>query len=204
MKRFIAVLVVLMAVMAAPRQASADWLLTGFIGQVTSVKAKDFTPEETFASSRGYGINIASAFPASGGLGFELDWGLYPKLLQDSSEFGTFFASKAMTIAPNFFWSPAVPRVRPYLAVGPAFTYKQALAEATIAEDPVWALGFNVGGGVFIFAGERGGARIDVRYFRNIGEFYDLRTITQGAPTSALYKDLSYIRIFFGGTVVLG
>ena len=200
-KRFIVGCAVLAACGATPREASADWLLTGFIGQLTSVKAKDFASEETFASSRGYGINIASAFPASGGLGFELDWGIYSKLLQDSSEFDNVFASKVMTISPNFFWSPAVPRVRPYLAVGPAFSYKQPLAEADIPEDPVWALGFNVGGGVFIFAGERGGGRFDVRYFRNIGEFYNLQDVAAGG---AAYQDLIYIRIFFGGTLVLG
>ena len=102
----------------------------------------------------------------------------------------------------NFFVSPAVPRVRPYFSAGPTFTYRSDITdEATFTQASSWALGMNAGGGVVVFANERFGGRVDVRYFRNFGDFVDLKNVSAGGQS---WNNLQYFRVFFGGTVVLG
>ena len=111
----VAVLGVLLGVFLMPPPAAADWLLSAFVGKLTSVKtqAKDTVPAENFDSSTGFGVNLASAFPSKGNVGFELDWGLYKDALAHSDVFGTAFASKLMAVSTNVFYSPGTPRVRP-------------------------------------------------------------------------------------------
>ena len=64
-----------------------------------------------------------------------------------------------------------------------------------------WAVGINAGGGLMAFLNERFAARIDARYFRNFGDFYDI-TREAGVRRSG-WNDLQFIRMFFGGTFVL-
>jgi opacity protein-like surface antigen len=189
--------------LVAPKQASADWLLTGFIGPLTNVKTSEapgIARAETFAGSTGFGVNLASAFPGAGNAGFELDWGYYPKALEESDVFETAFAQKLMVVSTNFFFSPSIPRVRPYFSAGPMFTNKSDTTLARLDTASAWAIGFNAGGGVIVFANERVGARIDLRYHRNITDFIDLADV--GAGTQGWNK-LTFFRVFFGGTVVL-
>lgn len=197
--------------LGAARTASADWLLTGFVSPLFGVKTSeqvfedfDFTlPPEEFDSSTGFGFNLASAFPNRGNLGFEIDFGYYPKALHDSSELGDFLASKMIGISTNFFYSPAVPRVRPYFSVGPTFHYRSDHDDAFFESPSGWAVGMNGGGGVIVFATQRFGGRIDLRYFRNFGQFYDLREEPEFGERATGWKDLRYFRVFIGGTVVL-
>jgi opacity protein-like surface antigen len=193
-----------------PRPAAAEWLLTGFVAPIfgvstsatsTSGTTLPAVPAENFDSSTGFGFNLASAFPSRGNLGFELDFGYYPNALKTSDQYDTAFASSLMTISPNFFYSPSIPRVRPYFAVGPNFGYRKDKDEAIIATPSGWAVGLNAGGGVMFFANEHFGGRVDFRYYRNFGDFYDLRTDATTRQNG--WSDLQFFRLFFGATVVL-
>jgi hypothetical protein len=193
---------VLGGLLLAPRPAAAEWLLTGFVGPITGVKthATDDFPGETFDSSTGFGLNLASAFATKGNVGFELDWGLYNKGLANSQQFGDQFASKLMSISTNLFYSPGIPRVRPYLTFGPNFMYRSDRDGVAESVPGGWAVGVNAGGGLIAFVNEYIGGRFDVRYARNIGDFVDLTDIGSGGQ---LWSDLSYVRVFVGATVVL-
>ena len=190
-KRF-AILVTLVAFLAVPALASADWLFTGFIGPVTNAK---FDGGDV-GGSTGFGVNLAKVFPTRGGAGFEFDFGIYPKFWEDAcvvNGVNQCENTRLMSVSPNFFINPALPRVRPYAVVGPTISLDTEGGGTTTI------YGFNAGGGAILFAGERGGVRVDLRYFRHFaGSFIS----TSGVSTER--TDLSFFRIFFGGTLVLG
>jgi len=200
MVRYI-VCAVLAAIVVSARPASADWLLSGFVGPIFNVKTSesDFFPAENFDSSAGFGVNLASAFPGRGNLGFELDWALYPKAMHTSDLSGDTFASKLMTVNTNFFYSPGLAPFRPYFSVGPTFGYRSDHGDAAFETPSGWAVGINGGGGVIAFVNQRFGGRVDFRYQRNFGDFYDIT----GAGGASGWKDLKFFRLFVGGTFVL-
>ena len=196
---------VAIGVIGLARPASADWLLTGYVAPLFSVQTSSSTsvnlPAERFDNSVGLGLNIASAFPGAGNLGFELDWGWYQKGLQTSNVLGTRYASRLMSLTTNFFYSPGIARVRPYFSLGPSFEYRVDDALAQFTTPSGWAAGFNGGAGVIGFATQRLGVRVDARYFRNFGDFYDLRA--EATQRRSGWNNLTFIRTFLGVTVVL-
>jgi hypothetical protein len=107
-----------------------------------------------------------------------------------------------MAISTNFFYSPAVSRFRPYFSVGPTFGYRSDHDDATEEIPSGWAVGINGGGGVIAFVNERFGGRVDFRYQRNFGDFYDITPGAAGARSNG-WSDLQFFRLFFGATVVL-
>ena len=190
-------------VMVCAWPASADWLFTGYVASLSQVKtsASMVSPMEKFDDNVGVGVNIASAFPARANLGFEFDLGVYPEGLHSSDEFETLFASRLMSISTNFFYSPAVPRVRPYFSVGPNFGYRWDHGDVGLATPSGWAVGLNSGVGIIAFINQRIGGRLDLRYFRNFGGFYDLREDVTTRRTG--WSSLQFIRVSVGATVVL-
>jgi hypothetical protein len=201
-RAIVGVSVVLLWFLAAPRTASADWLLTGFVGKIAKVKTQPSGtfPAETFTSTKGFGVNLASAFPTKGNIGFELDLGIYNNGLANSDVFGTQDPSKLMSVSTNFFYSPGIPRVRPYFSAGPSFTYRRDKGVTATPLPSAWAAGFDAGGGLIVFANEHLGGRFDVRYNRNIGDFVALTDIKAGGQA---WNNLSFWRVFVGATVVL-
>jgi hypothetical protein len=173
----------------------------------TSASESGLIPAENFDGSTGFGVNLASAFPARANLGFELDWAWYPKAMHTSDQPAVvdgsydYYASKLMTIGTNFFYSPAVSRFRPYFSVGPTFGYRSDHGDAKEEIPSGWAVGINGGGGVIAFVNERFGGRVDFRYQRNFGDFYDI-TPDAGERANG-WRDLQFFRLFFGATVVL-
>jgi len=205
LKRSVMLCAVFVAMAILPRPAAADWLLSGYVAPVSKVKTSQsdalFVPAENFDNSVGYGINLASAFPSRGNLGFELDLGFYPEGLKTSDVFGTAYASRLLGISTNFFFSPSTPHVRPYVSIGPTFDYRSDRDEALVTTPSGWGVGMNGGGGIIAFANEHIGGRVDFRYFRNFGDFYDLRADVTSRRSG--WKDLQFFRIFVGATVVL-
>lgn len=187
------------------RPASADWLLTPFASRLREVKTTGSeslqVPAERFRVSDGVGISLASALPAQANLGFEFDFAWYPQALQQSNQYDDVFASQLMTIGTNVFFSPSVPVVRPYVSIGPTFGYRLDLPRAVVPTPSGWAFGANAGAGIFGFITQRIGGRVDVRYFRNLGEFYDLREAVEVRRTG--WKDLRFFRVSAGVTFVL-
>jgi len=195
----------LIGVVGVARPACADWLLTGYVAQLFNVKTSQSTelnlPAEKFDNSLGFGFNLASAFPGRGNLGFEFDWAWQQKALRTSDVFGTTFASRLMTLNTNFFYSPATPHARPYFSLGPTFEYRTDDSLARFVTPSGWGVGLNAGAGVMAFATQRLGVRLDGRYYRNFGEFYDLRTDVLQRRSG--WNNLQFLRAFFGLTVVL-
>ena len=112
--------VALAVIVCVARPASADWLLSGFVSPLFNVKTSatndddgfEIVPPENFDSSVGYGVNLASAFPARANLGFEIDFGFYPAAMKKGDQFGEDFASKLMTKAARSGFDPRAPNDR--------------------------------------------------------------------------------------------
>lgn len=211
MKTFAATALLALGIISISTPASADWLLTGYVAPLFNVKTAESSvalngrtfdlPAEKFDDSVGFGVSLASAFPTRGNLGFELDLGWNPKALETSDQFGTLFASRLLTISTNFFYSPSVPRIRPYLTIGPNFGYRSDSDASSFTTPSGWAVGVNGGGGIIAFATQRFGGRVDVRYYRNFGSFYDLRE--DATDRNSGWTDLKYLRVFVGVTAAL-
>lgn len=205
MRKSSVIFVLLVGILGMARPASADWLLTGFVAPLFNVKTGESTapplPAEKFDDSIGFGVNLASAFPARGNLGFELDWAWHQNGMHTSDVFGTDYPSRLMSISTNFFYSPAIPRLRPYFSVGPHFAYRSDDDTSLAGVPSGWAVGINGGAGVIAFVNQRFGVRIDGRYYRNFGDFYDLREESTRRRNG--WNNLQFIRVFVGATVVL-
>jgi hypothetical protein len=201
--------ILLVLLNASSALANPDWLLTGFLGRITNVATDETTatssvkslgisvPAETFEASGGFGVNLASVFPAFSHFGFEADFALHSRALSSSNLFLDYYSSGIATFSANGFFSPAVPRVRPYLSGGPTFIVRRDRNEAVESTAVGTAVGMNVGGGILGFVSERFAARADLRYTRSFGDFTDSVLDDQG------WKNLRFLRFFIGGTVVL-
>lgn len=117
-------------------------------------------------------LNAGVTIGRMGGvLGFETDFG-YAK-----DFFGTApgFSSSVLTLMGNIMVVPDLGPVRPYALVGLGLikTHVELTPESVFTTDNN-ELGWNLGGGAFIFFGEHVGVRGDVRYFHS---FEDLEIL---------------------------
>jgi opacity protein-like surface antigen len=111
-------------------------------------------------------------------LGFEMEFG-YAKDFFGSAPA---FSSSVLTVMGNVMLVPNIGPVRPYALVGAGLikTHVEFTPEALLTTDNN-EIGWDVGGGVFIFLGEHAGVRGDIRYFHS-------------------FEDLSVAGITFGDT----
>jgi opacity protein-like surface antigen len=176
-KWLITTAIIALVAAAAPRTASADWVLTPFLGVnfggSADVNGNGGTTFSTkFEHKIDYGASLAGM--GRGPFGFEVDFGYSPNFFATTTGSGFQFtnASNATTLTGNLvIGAPAARRhggqVRPYVVggVGLVRTKVQdagALFDVTTKND----FGFDVGGGVMGFFSRSVGIRGDVRYFR--------------------------------------
>jgi opacity protein-like surface antigen len=176
-RKFIATAsLVLIASVAAPTKASADWLLTPFVGwnwggAANFLDLDDFDDEfeqrGTFGASLGWmGAGIA---------GFEVDFGYTPNFFENTAGTGNFeFGdSNVTTLMGNLILGVPIGGqsglgFRPY-AVGGLGLIKSRIGDAEDffnVDSTDW--GFNVGAGAMFFFTDNFGLRGDVRYFRSL------------------------------------
>lgn len=164
---------------AAPRAASADWVLTPFVGwnfkgsaEVNGDGGTSFTNK--FEKKIDYGLSLAAM--GSGAVGFEIDFGYSPNFFESGTASNNAFEftndSNVTTLTGNAIIGIPIGgqrggSVRPYVVggVGLIRTNVQdaaGLFDVTTKND----FGFDVGGGVMGFFSQNVGLRGDVRYFR--------------------------------------
>ena len=178
-KLFIAATLVLLTSLATPTKASADWLLTPFVGwnwggAVDLYEFDDFDDE--FEQKAMFGASLA--WMGAGIIGFEFDFGYTPNFFQntvgdDDFEFGD---TNVTTLMGNLIVGIPIGGqsgvgFRPY-AVGGIGLIKSSIGDAEDLFDidsTNW--GFNVGAGANFFFTDKFGIRGDVRYFRQIEDF---------------------------------
>jgi len=172
-----ALVLVILGGLAKP--ASADWLLTPYVGVVfggsaNNLDINDLSDEFEQRISFGAGLTWMGA----GKLGFEVDYHLAPNFYQitdggqdiDLLELD----SSVQTLMANVVLGAPIggtsgPGVRPY-AVGGIGLMRSSLSGADDLFDNLSEneLGFNVGGGLHAFFSDNLGMRADVRYFRGL------------------------------------
>jgi hypothetical protein len=173
-KVIIAAAVVLSASAAAPSKASADWLLTPFIGStfggnadIAAVSGGTFA--DNFDQKLNYGASLA--WMGGGIAGFEVDFGYSPNFfgVSNSSPGFDFVGDGNVTTAMgNLVVGAPLGPVRPYASGGLGLIASRVdnptqFFDKASTND----LGMDVGGGV-MFLGGNVGVRGDIRYFRSL------------------------------------
>jgi opacity protein-like surface antigen len=168
--------VVLVASAVAPRCASADWVLTPFVGLNFGGSADvsgngGTSTKNQFAHKADFGVS--AAYMGKGIIGGEVDFGYSPNFYENTAVTGFQFANSnnVTTLTGNVIVGIPVgghgPSIRPY-AVGGVGLIRSRVGDAaglfqvTSKND----FGFDVGAGVMGFVHENIGLRGDVRYFR--------------------------------------
>ena len=163
---------------AAPRTASADWVVTPFLGWnfkgAADVQGDGGTAfSDKFEKKINYGVSLASM--GAGAVGFELDFGYSPNFFETGttgSGFDFTNDSNVVTLTGNAIVGIPVgghgPSIRPYLVGGVGLIRSNVqdfgqTFDVTTKND----FGFDVGGGVMGFFTQNVGLRGDFRYFRS-------------------------------------
>ena len=180
MKKLILTVATAAALCLAPTSASAEWILTPFIG-ASFAAGTDNDDFDTVVdgSKMTYGGTIT--YLGAGILGFEADFGYSPEYFEGDDDDVDFVDSSNYTsMMANVVLSSPRGAFRPYgtAGVGLLKTFVDDTEDAFDIDKS--GLGFNVGGGVMAFFTDNIGIRGDVRYFRQIAkgddgqEDYDL------------------------------
>jgi opacity protein-like surface antigen len=167
---------VLVASVATPSRASADWLLTPFVGwnwggTANFLNLPDFDDE--FEQKAMFGTSLG--WMGAGVFGFEADFGFSPNFFQNTTGSGNFeFGdSNLTTFMGNVLLGVPIGGqhglgFRPY-AVGGVGIIKSRIGNAgDLFEVDSTNWGFDVGAGAMFFFSDRFGIRGDVRYFRSL------------------------------------
>ena len=161
------------AILAAPRAASADWTFTPFLGwnfgssaDVSGTGGPGF--KDKFEKKINYGASLMSM--GSGPIGFEIDFGYSPNFFETSTTASGFqFASSSnvTTLTGNLVVGANAGRVRPYAVAGVGLLRTRVQdVDETFDVSSKNDFGLDVGGGVMGFFSENVGLRGDLRYFR--------------------------------------
>jgi hypothetical protein len=202
-KFIITACVVLVGSAAVPTRASADWLLTPYIGGNWNSQVRftddlgDFTEE--FESRLNYGVSLA--WMGAGIAGFEIDASYSPNFFERLSGSDTRLGDSnvAMLMGNIVLGAPIGGQggvgLRPYVAGGVGIIRSRITDPGQLFDvsSDDWA--FNAGGGVTAFLADNFGLRGDVRYFRGLRD-----NQPDGALDVAL-SDLRFWRWSVGATL---
>lgn len=179
--------VVLAASTVAPRSASADWVLTPFVGWNFGGSADvsgngGASTVNRFAHKANFGAS--AAYMGKGIVGGEVDFGYSPNFYANTTSTGFQFANSSTnvtTLTGNVIigipiGSSYAQSVRPYAVAGVGLLRSRVgdaagLFDVSSKND----FGFDLGGGLMGFVHKNVGLRGDVRYFRGF----------KGAPSSS-------------------
>jgi opacity protein-like surface antigen len=163
-------------VAASPTRASADWLLTPFIGTNFGGSA-DFGRFDEFEDEfeRRVDFGASLGWMGHGAIGFEFDFGHSPNFFQNTVGPGDFdFGDSHVTtlMANVLVGIPAGgqrgPGFRPYGSGGLGLIRSHVSGGEFFNDLDANDFGFNVGAGLQGFFNDRIGLRGDVRYFRSL------------------------------------
>ena len=170
-------MLVILGGMAKP--ASADWLLTPYLGVVFGGSANNFDVkniDDEFEQRLSFGAGLT--WMGAGKLGFEVDYHLAPNFYQFTDGGRDIelldLNSSVQTLMANVILGAPIGGTtgkgfRPY-AVGGIGLMRSSLDGADKLFDNLSnnELGVNVGGGAHVFFSDNVGLRGDVRYFRGL------------------------------------
>jgi len=170
---------VAVASLASPRAASADWVLTPFVGWNFngSADVNDSATNENFNFEKKIDYGVSLTGMGAGVVGFEVDFGYSPNFFQTNTgsndQFDLASNSNVTTLTANAILGIPIGgqhggSVRPYVVGGVGLIRSNVgdvgdFFDAQSKND----FGFDVGGGVMGFFNSNVGIRGDVRYFRS-------------------------------------
>lgn len=179
MKHVMRAALVLLILGGVAKPASADWLLTPYVGVVFGGSANNFNVNnlsDEFEQRISFGGGLT--WMGSGIVGLEVDYHLAPNFYQITG--GTEdielldLDSSVQTFMGNFVIGAPIggtsgPGIRPY-AVGGIGLMRASLSGADDLFDNLSSneLGVNVGGGLHMFFSDNFGLRADARYFKGL------------------------------------
>lgn len=154
-----------------PRLASADWLLTPFIG-VKLDGETSLIDLERGAGKRSMIVGGSVMILGNGPLGVEGDFGYLPGFLGSK----TFFvaSSRAMTLTGNVVIAAPVQitreSLRPFVVAGVGWMNARLLGAAALSASKLDELALDVGGGAIGTLTRRTSVRFEIRRFQNLTE----------------------------------
>lgn len=179
--------VVLFLVHAVPSPASADWLLTPYIGgALFDISDSSFRP------------SVGGSFLWSGPVaGVELDVNATPDFLKGANAIALDNSGLFSLMGNVVVQFPTRSnRVRPYVVAGAGLVYTSATTVSGAVDSGRSNFGFNAGGGLTAFLTPRVGFRGDVRYFRAV------QSDEAAAESQALgLEPVQYVRATLGLTL---
>lgn len=177
LRKFVIVtLMVLVGTAASPAKASADWLLTPYIGGNWSSQVRftdnlgDFTEE--FERRVTYGVSLG--WMGAGIAGFEIDASYTPDFFETTAGSDTVLGESnvGMLMGNLVLGIPIGGQsgvgLRPYVAGGAGIIRSRISDPGDLFDVTSNDLAYNVGGGLTAFVTDNFGIRGDVRYFRGI------------------------------------
>jgi len=156
--------------------ASADWLLTPYLGVTFGGNASfgdvgNF--DDNFEKKVTYGVN--ATWMGAGIIGFEVDFGTTPNFFASTSGAGDFDwgDGNVTTLMGNLIIGAPIGGqsgigVRPYGSVGIGLLRSNISSTDLLDNLSTNDLGFNAGAGAHVFFSDNIGIRGDVRYFRGL------------------------------------
>ena len=176
MKNVMRVALVLLFLGGVAKPASADWLLTPYLGVVFGGAANTFNVNnlsDEFEQRISYGASATWLYK-TGRVGLEVDYHLAPNFYQITGTSQNValldLDSSVQTLMLNAVVGPTMgtsgPRLRPYAAVGVGLM-RASVNSADKLFDNLSnnELGLNIGGGLHVFFNDRVALRGDARYF---------------------------------------
>ena len=167
-------LLVVAALMLAPRDAAADWTVTPFVGgnfggaaTVSAGASRDNT-QNTFGRSVFYGVSVGHRITHA--LSVEADLARSPHAFATSKPSNAFqFTddSSVTTLMGNVILTDPDPAVRPFVVGGLGLLHTDLRPLRNVSPGTASDLGMNVGGGVIGAIARRVALRGDARYFRS-------------------------------------
>lgn len=146
---------------ATPRAASADWVLTPYVGVTFG---GDTTSEHV-----AYGLS--AAWMSAGIFGVEVEATVAPDFLDNDNEvdFG-FTDSNVTALMGNLIVGVPLgaPGLRPYASGGVGLLRTSATNLDDFFDNEENSFGVNLGAGIMTFVHENFGLRFDLRYFRGL------------------------------------
>ncbi len=178
-KSFAVVAFVMLAVLALPSRASADWLLTPFVGWNFGGSADIVSFEGDFDDEFEQRVNFGASlgWMGAGVMGFEADLSFTPNFFEDTRGPGDFEFGEGnvTTLMGNLILGIPVGGqsgvgFRPYLVGGAGLMRASADDPDDFFDVDSNSFGVNVGGGAIFFFNDGFGLRGDVRYFRSLND----------------------------------
>jgi len=196
---------VLIASVAAPTKASADWLLTPFVGwnwggTANLLNQADFDDE--FEQKAMFGASLG--WMGAGVFGFEVDFGYSPNFFENTTGSGNFeFGdSNLTTLMGNLLIGVPIggqhgPGFRPYAVGGVGIVKSRIGSSGDFFNVDSTNWGFNVGAGAIFFFSDNVGLRGDVRYFRSLEDVEPLDDFNIGLADFRFWRGTLGVTIRF-------